>query len=55
MRACFAGRTFKGENGEASGGGVWCNDAVVVVGGGMMDGCDDQIAGLGDVLNGEKD
>jgi len=50
MRAGLAGRAFEREDGENGGGSVRRYDAVVIVSRGMMDGCDDEVAGLGNVL-----
>ncbi len=50
MRAGLAGRAFEGEDGEAGRSGVGCYDAVVIVSGGVVDGCDDEVTGLGNVL-----
>ena len=50
MRAGLAGRAFEREDRKAGGGCVRRYDAVVVVSGGVMNCCDDEVAGLGDVL-----
>jgi hypothetical protein len=50
MRASFAVCAFEGEVREGCGRSVRCDCAVIEVGGGVVDGCDYDVAGLGDVL-----
>ncbi len=50
LGAGFFGGAFEGELRELGKGCVGVYGAVVEVGGGVVDGCEDEVVGLGDVL-----
>lgn len=50
LGAGFLGGAFEGELGQLGEGCVGGDGAVVEVGGGVVDCCEDEVIGLGDVL-----